>query len=446
MGNLEDEKFIGYKIKLYPTPEQEQIFKEYFGAARFVYNLCISLECEHYKKHLLGEEKFPSMNFIDLNNKLTELKKTEEYKWLNDFDAKSMTYVVKDLVKSYKNYFQNPSKYRKPRLKKRKNHHQMFPIRSDRLRVNENTVRIPSIGIVYVDNHNHPEIIGSGNTDIMSLNYKHYYNSRIIFDGYSYWISFELVQSLEENNEPNSFKRFKNNKVWQHKKSTNPIGMDINLHSDTWITLSNGKIYQRPNCKKEDRQIAKYSRKLNHKLRMNKSLKEEKKTNSTVANKLEEPSYTKNEEKILKKLNKAYKRRTNKKLAVIHECACDILSEKPEYFVMETLSSYDMLIPRSEEINCKHRKNHNRMVYESMIYTVQRIINEKLSNNNIPVYKADREFPSTQLCSQCGYRQKIGPKRVYKCPHCGNVIDRDMNSAINLSNYFNYNEAVYNIS
>lgn len=30
-------KYIGYKIRLYPTQDQIKLFNEYFGLARFVY-------------------------------------------------------------------------------------------------------------------------------------------------------------------------------------------------------------------------------------------------------------------------------------------------------------------------------------------------------------------------------------------------------------------------
>lgn len=377
------------------------------------------------------------MTFVDLNNKITELKKTNKYKWLNDFDSKSITYVVKDTIKAYKNYFNNPKMYKKPRYKKKKWNYNTFPIRSDRLRIQKNEIRIPSIGNVYCNNHNHNEIIGSGNIQVKLVPYKHYYGSRIIYDGYSYWLAFSLKKSHDEGIEPNSCKKFKNNEIWQLKSNSKAIGIDLNAHNDSWITLSNGKVYKRPDCYKEEKQIKKYQRKLLHKLKINK----EKKTNSTVANtKLKEPNYTKNEEKILKKLNKAYKRKTNKKISVIHKCACDILSEKPEFVVMESLNVMDMIIPRSSEISYKHRKRHNNKIYDSMMSTVQYIIRNKISSNNIPVYKANKKFPSSQLCSNCGHKQKIGIKRVYKCPNCGNIIDRDLNAAINLSNYFNYEE------
>lgn len=442
MEELEDTNFIGYRIKIYPTKDQETIFKSYFGTSRFVYNLCLSIQKDHYKRYLQGEEKSSFISFIDMNNKISDLKRTnDEYKWLSNFDSKSITYVIKDLSKAYKYYFKNSKHYRLPKYKKKKYSDQMFPIRADRLQISNTEVRIPSIGYVYCGNHGYDNIIGSGNAKIQSFPYKHYYNARVIYDGYSYWLAFSLERSHKEGIEPNSCKKFKNNDLWQHKSSSDPIGIDLNAHKDSWIVLSNGKIYQRPNCYKEDKQIAKYYRKLMHKIKINK----EKKTNSTIANtKLKEPDRTKNEEKILKKLNKAYKRKTNKKLAVIHKCACDILTEKPKFVVMESLNINNMMIPRFSNTNKKFRTRFNKKISESIMNTAQSIIGKKIINNGIPVYKADNEFPSSQLCSNCGYRQKIGSNRIYKCPCCGNIIDRDLNAAINLSNYFTYNEFACN--
>ena len=43
--------FVGYKIRLFPSKEQEKIFYRYFGLNRFVYNFCINLQEEHYIKY-----------------------------------------------------------------------------------------------------------------------------------------------------------------------------------------------------------------------------------------------------------------------------------------------------------------------------------------------------------------------------------------------------------
>ncbi|MHA2061395.1 MAG: zinc ribbon domain-containing protein [Candidatus Sifarchaeia archaeon] len=47
--------------------------------------------------------------------------------------------------------------------------------------------------------------------------------------------------------------------------------------------------------------------------------------------------------------------------------------------------------------------------------------------------KVERWFPSTKTCSRCGNIREIGlDERIYICPVCGLVIDRDFNSSHNL--------------
>ena len=49
---------------------------------------------------------------------------------------------------------------------------------------------------------------------------------------------------------------------------------------------------------------------------------------------------------------------------------------------------------------------------------------------------ANRFFPSSQLCSNCGHRQKMPLSvRVYDCPSCGIKLDRDLNASLCLENY-----------
>ncbi|MEG3836444.1 MULTISPECIES: RNA-guided endonuclease TnpB family protein [unclassified Microcoleus] len=48
---------------------------------------------------------------------------------------------------------------------------------------------------------------------------------------------------------------------------------------------------------------------------------------------------------------------------------------------------------------------------------------------------ADRWFPSSKTCSNCGTKKETLSlsERVFECSYCGLVIDRDLNAAINLS-------------
>ena len=51
--------------------------------------------------------------------------------------------------------------------------------------------------------------------------------------------------------------------------------------------------------------------------------------------------------------------------------------------------------------------------------------------------KASRDFPSTQLCHECGHRKgKLGLEdRRWRCPGCGTLHDRDVNAARNIRDY-----------
>lgn len=447
----DDMNFVGYKIKLYPTKEQEQEFRKYFGVSRFVYNLGLDLQEDLYQRSLNDESiKYNSLSFIEMNNKLNDIKRNnEDLKWLNDFDSTSIKIILKDVRYAYDKFFEGICNH--PKKKRKKHHHQMFPIRADRLEINEDSVRLPSIGIVKCDKHNNQSLIGNGNKNLkVSHIDKHYYNTRVIFNGYFYYLAVSLEVCPDDGIEANSCKRFKNNEVWSNKKHSEPIGIDLGCRRDSWIVDSKGTRITRPDCTKEEKQIKKYFRKLSIKQKVNRG----KRTNSTVANEyvmleeVEKPNYTKNEEKILRKLDKAYKRRTNKKLAAIHEYACSVIQEKPSSIIMESLRVNNMFLPKSDEISYTHRKRHNKLVHDSMLYTIRTIVEQKAKSNNIPFILADKEFPSSQLCSCCGYRQKIGTSKTYKCPNCGTIIDRDYNAAINLSNigYSNYNQYNYIVS
>lgn len=48
----------------------------------------------------------------------------------------------------------------------------------------------------------------------------------------------------------------------------------------------------------------------------------------------------------------------------------------------------------------------------------------------------DRFYPSSKLCSNCGYKYKelSLKERTWKCPDCGAEHDRDYNAAINILN------------
>ena len=85
-------------IKVMLIPNNKQITKlfQYANTARFAYNWALGMEQENYKN---------GGRFItdgELRKELTQLKKTEQYAWLNHISNNVTKQAVKDAIKSKK--------------------------------------------------------------------------------------------------------------------------------------------------------------------------------------------------------------------------------------------------------------------------------------------------------------------------------------------------------
>ena len=79
------------KIKLKPNNKQQTKMFQFAGAKRFAYNWAIAKEQENYKN---------SGKFIQdsvLRKEFTQLKKTNEYKWLYSISTNVTKQAIKDV-------------------------------------------------------------------------------------------------------------------------------------------------------------------------------------------------------------------------------------------------------------------------------------------------------------------------------------------------------------
>ena len=102
-----------YKIRLFPTKEQEQLFYKHIGACRFIWNWGLDTQINYYQK---TGKKYSG---YDLMKMLTPLKKTEEYSWLNEVSNASLQTILLDLDRAYKNFFKSGFGFPKFKSKKR---------------------------------------------------------------------------------------------------------------------------------------------------------------------------------------------------------------------------------------------------------------------------------------------------------------------------------------
>jgi putative transposase len=92
-----------------------------------------------------------------------------------------------------------------------------------------------------------------------------------------------------------------------------------------------------------------------------------------------------------------------------------------------------------ENLNIKGmlRNRHlARAIADMGFFELRRQLEYKAAWRGGQVVLADRWFPSSKLCSGCGYRlEELGlDVRHWTCPGCGASHDRDVNAAINLRN------------
>ncbi len=83
-----------YKYRIYPNKKQIEFLENHFGACRFIYNYFWS----KYK-----DTKLP--NRTTLQKELKELKKDENYSWLNQINSQSLQVSIHNLIKAYKRAF-----------------------------------------------------------------------------------------------------------------------------------------------------------------------------------------------------------------------------------------------------------------------------------------------------------------------------------------------------
>jgi putative transposase len=78
-----------------------------------------------------------------------------------------------------------------------------------------------------------------------------------------------------------------------------------------------------------------------------------------------------------------------------------------------------------------------RGVLDASFGEIRRQFEYKCGWIGIKLKVVDRFYPSSQLCSDCGYQNKRLKDlsiREWICPNCGSIHDRDFNASLNLRN------------
>ena len=374
---------------LIPNNKQKTKLFQCFGVSRFAYNWALGKQQENYK----NGGKFISDN--DLRKEFTQLKKTKEYEWLNQYSNNIPKQAIKDACDSYKKFFKGYSKF--PKFKSKKKSRPSFYVDNIKIQFTDTHVKLEKISNSTKKNKAKLNWIRLAEKGRIPTDCK-YSNPRVTFDGINFWISVGI--EVEDNLEIPTNK-----------------GVGIDLGIKDLAICSDNNTYKNINKTKEIKRLKKKKRRLQRKV-----------SRKYLINKKGVCYYkTSNIIKLENQLLKLNHRLTNIRHNYLHKTTSEIINRKPMFIALEDLNVTGMM----------KNKHLAKAIQDQSFYEFKRIISYKANWNNIKIIEVPRFYPSSKTCSECGSIKKDLKlsDREYICLECGCVIDRDYNASVNLMKY-----------
>jgi putative transposase len=290
--------------------------------------------------------------------------------WMYDFDSQALQQVLRNLYQAYRNHFNPKMQAGFPKFKTKKNMKQSFRI-PQRVTVEDGKVYVPKIGWIKI--RQSQEIDG----ETKSATFKRTATGRWFVTLVS---EFELTECLP--------------KVTPEQVH----GGDLGLY--TYLTLSDGT----------DIQVPKFYRKYTKKLR-------------------------RAQQKMCRRV-KGSRNRSKATFAVskIHERIANLRGNFAHQLTHKLVEKYPALCLENLSIEGLAKTKLAKSMLDAAFGKTIRQWKYKSLWNNRHALQADRFFPSTKLCSKCGYKNDnlMLSDREWTCPKCETKHSRDFNAALNL--------------
>lgn len=378
------------RVMLIPNNQQATRLFQFAGTARFAFNWALATE----KKNFDTGGKF--ILDYELRKMFTQFKNASANEWLYTISNNVCKQAIKDAVIAYQKFFKGLAGH--PKFKSRKRSRPSFYADPVKLKGTGTHVKLESIAQSKRKGRQRANWFRLAEHERIPMNAA-YSNPRITFDGLNWFLTVGV-----EVEAPKS------------AQSTNDgIGIDVGV-KDLAI-CSTGQVYKNINKTSRVRRLKKKLRRLQRKL-----------SRKYIKNKKGD-SYqkTRNIVKSEKQLLRVTHRLTNIRTNYIQQVSTEIVKREPSFIVMEDLNVSGMM------------KNRHlaRAIQEQKLAEFYRMMQYKCDWHGIRLITADRFYASSKLCSVCGHSKpdlKLSD-RIYRCEHCGTVIDRDYNASINLLHY-----------
>lgn len=362
----------GYKTELAPNNEQRALFRRYAGASRFVWNWGLATW-----KYWYGEGKPCSgMRLCKHFNAI----KDEQCPWIREVAYSVTEATFRNLDSAFQHFFRRvkagvaPDEVGYPKFKSRYSRRQSFSLKDTK--IEQDRVRLSRIGWVRLKERNYLPTTDSG---VKLTTY-----AAISRTAGRWFISVQAYTAALP--------------AWT---DTLAVGLDFGLKH--LAVLSNGDVIDNPHALLEaERRLKRLQRELSRRTRGGANWR-----------------------KTKARLARQYAKVTNIRRHALHDLSHHITYDlRPQAIVLEDLNVKGMM------------SNHHlaKAIADVGFYELRRQIEYKAQWLGIEVIIADRWYPSSKTCSQCGWKDPdlSLADRVFCCPECGLEIDRDLNAALNL--------------
>lgn len=361
------------KIQIYPNTIQKDFISKQLGCCRLIYNKLLDYKKTQYKEYK------QNTSLSQLGKYLTNLKKQDEYLFLNDVYAMCLAQTMQDLLKAYDNFFKLHKGY--PKFKSKKDTKQSCRFTNlifrGKKKINGNRITL----IKQLTNI----LFKCSKKDEIYLNHNEKYIHSITLIKNStekYYLSILIDYN-----------------IIQKQKLDTVIGLDLGIKD--FIVDSNGNRYENKHFyKNQEKKLKKLQKQFS---------KKQKGSN--------------NRNKLRIKLSKVHEKIKNQRQNYLHQITSKLVNEN-QIICIEDLNVNGMM------------QNHklSKSIQELSLFEFRRQLEYKCKWYGRQLIVIDRFYPSSKTCHNCGYIYKDLKlsEREWICPHCGKLIDRDYNASLNI--------------